>query len=189
MAGSAVRETSMLKRLRERFGWAKPEPSPAIPVSDHLLADEGPVTEADVTACITEVRARRNAPPRDSTRIDLLLAIGAAEQFAAECLDYGPEQTHHAKPEHLAKAIQTWAVGRGRVISDPKAFLAALLTLLEFRGGHRAQRRIGEHVVGELFVGCKLNEDAIAMLNRRASPQRSIERNPQLSRVLGELLG
>lgn len=175
----------MFSMLRARFH-REPMPSHSIPDlsgADHALADEQ-IDPSDIEACIAQIRARRDTP-RDPARTNLLLHLGAAEQFASECLHYGDNQSHQTSASHLAMAVESWAGARGRIISDPKIFLAALQTLLEFRGGHTTRRATG----GVVFVGCKLNEDTIHMLNRRTRPLDVAPAPRQLGRVLSELFG
>lgn len=177
----------MFRKLRESWGFGSQDHrvvKSAPPLSDDLLSDEPGYTEDDVEGCLREIRARRTAPVPGTSRTAMLLSLGAAEQFASECLEYGPEQTHRANATHLAMAVQSWASGRGRSIEDPNGFLSALLTLLEFRGGHKAHRA-APGSTGQVFVGCRLNEEAIAMLNARV-PQPG---QPQLGRIITELLG
>ena len=142
---------------------------PAILNEDYALADEPPITEADVEQCIASIRTAKPRPPEQT---DFFLAIAQAEKFAFDCLEFGPEQTHHTRGVHLDTAFQVWAIRTMRYPPDAQTAKHAMRTILEWRGGHILIRN-----GFELYVGCKLNAKIVEMVNNTRRPLDVVARD------------
>jgi hypothetical protein len=173
-------------------------PAPAIPVTalvpvhppmrltrdDAALADEDTkLLAADLEEAFAIMRARQHIDDAQKRLADgeFLVTMGVVEKFAYDCLDFGPERTHHIEVVALGKSFEQWLRATGRYEVRKAAFARAMTSVLEWQGGHRST--IGGR---DLFVGCRLSERFAESLTK---PNHRMESKARLGMGLTELSG
>lgn len=190
----------MIKALRRFVRWLFPGPrpsqgvkrlsppptqlirQPSMATEDDLLAEEtANALHAELEHYLSAVKARAERTEAERVRArerdDFLLAMGQAERFMWDTLEFGPGQSHNTLATTLRAAFEGWAAGARIAAADLNAFSLAMTYLLEQRGGHKIVQS-GKVV----YVGIRLRPQVADSAERARKQHR-------LGRGLEDLLG
>lgn len=157
-------------------------PAALIRRDDYMLTQEDNLKQ-DLEEAFAVLRARQHLSTAEKRRADgeFLVTMGVVEKFAYECLDFGPEQTHHIGVVALGKAFEQWLRATERYEVSKASFARAMTKVLEWQGGHRST------IEGnDLFVGCRLMADFTESLG---APKERFVGKARLGMGLAELFG